>query len=63
VNKHFSKAESIRKFVIIDRELTEESGHLTPSLKVKRDVVVRDFAPSVEEIYETGPMTGPSEKF
>jgi long-chain acyl-CoA synthetase len=63
VNKHFSKAESIRKFVIVDRELTEESGHLTPSLKVKRDVVVRDFAPSVEEIYETGPMTGPSEKF
>lgn len=63
VNKHFSKAESIRKFVIIDRELTEESGHLTPSLKVKRDVVVRDFAPAVEEIYETGPMTGPSEKF
>lgn len=63
VNKHFSKAESIRKFVIIDKELTEESGHLTPSLKVKRDVVVRDFAPAVEEIYETGPMTGPSEKF
>ena len=63
VNKHFSKAESIRKFVIIDRELTEESGHLTPSLKVKRDVVIRDFAPAVEEIYETGPMTGPSEKF
>ena len=63
VNKHFSKAESIRKFVIIDRELTEESGHLTPSLKVKRDVVIRDFAPAVEEIYETGPMTGPSDKF
>lgn len=63
VNKHFSKAESIRKFVIIDRELTEDSGHLTPSLKVKRDVVIRDFAPAVEEIYETGPMTGPSDKF
>jgi long-chain acyl-CoA synthetase len=57
VNKNFSKAESIRKFVVLTQELSEESGHLTPSLKIKRDVVLRDFAPSVQEIYETGPQT------
>jgi long-chain acyl-CoA synthetase len=51
VNRHFSRAESIRKFVVIDRELTEESGHLTPSLKIKRDAVMRDFAADVAEIY------------
>ncbi len=51
VNRHFSRAESIRKFVVIDRELTEESGHLTPSLKIKREAVMRDFDPAVEEIY------------
>ncbi len=51
VNRHFSRAESIRKFVIIDKELTEESGHLTPSLKIKRDAVLRDFASAVNEIY------------
>jgi long-chain acyl-CoA synthetase len=51
VNRHFSRAESIRKFVVIDRELTEESGHLTPSLKIKRDAVLRDFASAITEIY------------
>jgi long-chain acyl-CoA synthetase len=50
-NKLVSRAESIRKFVIIDSELTEASGHLTPSLKLKRSVVMKDFASAVEEIY------------
>lgn len=57
VNKNFSKAESIRKFVIIGQELTEETGHLTPSLKIKREVVLRDFSPVVEEMYQAGPIT------
>jgi long-chain acyl-CoA synthetase len=57
VNRHFSRAESIRKFVVIDRELTEESGHLTPSLKIKRDAVLRDFAPAIAEIYGSAPDT------
>ncbi|MCX8529400.1 MAG: AMP-dependent synthetase/ligase [Rhodoluna sp.] len=57
VNRHFSRAESIRKFVIIDRELTEESGHLTPSLKIKRDAVLRDFAPAIADIYGSAPDT------
>ena len=50
-NKEVSKAESIRKCVIIGTELTESSGHLTPSLKLKRNVVMQDFAWAVEEIY------------
>ncbi len=58
VNKHFSRAESIRKFTVIGQDLSEESGHLTPSLKIKREVVLRDFAPAVEEIYQSGPETG-----
>ena len=58
VNKNFSKAESIRKFVVIDRELTEDSGHLTPSLKIKRDAVMRDFSNFVDELYSSSPMTG-----
>jgi len=51
VNSQVSKAESIRKFVIIDSELSEASGHLTPSLKIKRNVVISDFAWAVDEIY------------
>ena len=58
VNKNFSKAESIRKFVVIDRELTEDSGHLTPSLKIKRDVIAREFAGAIDELYASAPMTG-----
>jgi long-chain acyl-CoA synthetase len=51
VNNQVSKAESIRKFVIIDSELSEASGHLTPSMKIRRNVVVTDFAAAVDEIY------------
>jgi long-chain acyl-CoA synthetase len=51
VNKSFSTAESIRKFVVIDAELTEASGHLTPSLKIKREAVARDFAKEIAELY------------
>lgn len=54
VNKNFSTAESIRKFVIINAELTESSGHLTPSLKIKREAVARDFAKEIAELYAGG---------
>lgn len=54
VNLNFSTAESIRKFVIINAELTEGSGHLTPSLKIKRAAVARDFAKEIAELYEGG---------
>ena len=54
VNKNFSTAESIRKFVVINAELTEKSGHLTPSLKIKREAVARDFAKEIAELYADG---------
>jgi long-chain acyl-CoA synthetase len=54
VNKNFSTAESIRKFVVIPAELTEASGHLTPSLKIKREAVARDFAKEISELYADG---------
>jgi long-chain acyl-CoA synthetase len=50
-NKAVSRAESIRKFVILDTDFTEETGHLTPSLKVKRSVVAADFAARIEALY------------
>ena len=51
VNKLFSKAEQVRSFDILDVELTEASGHLTPSLKIKRSKVMADFDLQVERIY------------
>ncbi|MFC4591101.1 AMP-dependent synthetase/ligase [Sphaerisporangium corydalis] len=50
-NTLVSKAEQVKKFVVLDTDFTEESGHLTPSLKVKRNLVTRDFAPSIEALY------------
>jgi long-chain acyl-CoA synthetase len=50
-NTAVSKAESIRKFVILDSDFTEDSGHLTPSLKLKRNVVMRDFQDEVDALY------------
>ncbi len=50
-NKAVSKAESIRKFTILPGEWTEEGGQLTPSLKLKRNVVVRESRAEVEALY------------
>ncbi len=50
-NAAVSKAESIRRFTILDTDFTEESGHLTPSLKLKRTLVMRDFADEVDTLY------------
>ncbi|MGP3535102.1 AMP-dependent synthetase/ligase [Microbacterium sp. RD1] len=50
-NKGVSRAESIRKFTILDTEWTEASGHLTPKLSIKRNVIMTDFADAIEELY------------
>ena len=52
VNSKFSQAEQIRAFEILDVELTEASGHLTPSLKIKRARVLEDFKLHVDRIYK-----------
>ena len=51
VNTQFSTAESIRKFALLPKDLTEKSGHLTPSLKIKRSVVVDDYSQLIDDIY------------
>ncbi|MEJ5915441.1 AMP-dependent synthetase/ligase [Pseudokineococcus sp. 1T1Z-3] len=50
-NEAVSRAESVRRFVLLPGDLTEESGHLTPSLKLKRTVVLADYAREVEALY------------
>ncbi|MFI7442211.1 AMP-dependent synthetase/ligase [Nonomuraea indica] len=52
-NALVSKAEQIKKFAVLDADITEESGHLTPTLKIKRNVVMRDFAADVEALYHS----------
>jgi long-chain acyl-CoA synthetase len=50
-NQRVSRAESVRSFTILDAELTEASGHLTPKLTIKRGPVMKDFAADIEHIY------------
>jgi len=54
-NRAVSRAESIRAFAILDVDFTEANGYLTPSLKVKRTLVLADFADQVEGIYAGKP--------
>lgn len=50
-NKAVSKAESIRKFTVLADDFTEANGYLTPSLKLKRNMVMKDYASEVEALY------------
>ena len=50
-NKAVSKAESIRKFTVLAGDFTEDNGYLTPSLKLKRNMVMKDYASEVEMLY------------
>jgi len=55
-NKGVSRAESIRKFEILDTEWTEASGHLTPKMSIKRNVILSDFEKQIEGLYSV-PVT------
>jgi long-chain acyl-CoA synthetase len=57
-NTAVSKAESIRKFTVLPGDFTEENGYLTPSLKLKRNIVMRDFHDDVEALYTPAPSRG-----
>ena len=50
-NLSVSQAEAIKSFRIVASDFTESSGHLTPSLKVKRAQVLKDFEDVVDEMY------------
>ncbi|GLP67573.1 MULTISPECIES: AMP-dependent synthetase/ligase [unclassified Streptomyces] len=51
-NKMVSRPESIRRFTILPTDFTEAAGHLTPSMKLRREAVMRDFAGEIEGLYE-----------
>ena len=50
-NEAVSRAESIRKITVLPTDFTEANGYLTPSLKVKRAAVLRDYAPTIDDLY------------
>jgi long-chain acyl-CoA synthetase len=54
-NKAVSQAEAIKKFRVLGADFTEENGTLTPSLKLKRAVVMKEFGTEVEALYQKDP--------
>ncbi len=53
VNTTVSRAEAIKVFRVVPTDFTETTGHLTPSLKIKRAQVMKDYADVVDSIYST----------
>ncbi|MBP3088071.1 long-chain fatty acid--CoA ligase [Corynebacterium sp. sy017] len=52
VNSTVSHAEAIKKFYILDRDLSEEADELTPTMKVKRNIVARRYADAIDHLYK-----------
>ncbi|TDU76694.1 long-chain acyl-CoA synthetase [Streptomyces sp. KS 21] len=50
-NQLVSRAESIRRFAVLPGQFTEARGHLTPSLKLKRAAIARDYEREIEDLY------------
>ncbi|MER5448085.1 AMP-dependent synthetase/ligase [Streptomyces sp. NPDC002766] len=51
-NKLVSRPESIRRFTVLPVDFSEEGGHLTPSMKLRREVVMKEFTAEIEGLYE-----------
>jgi long-chain acyl-CoA synthetase len=51
-NQRYAQVEQAKRFAILDHDLSQEAGELTPTLKVKRDVVARRYAAQLDSLYE-----------
>jgi long-chain acyl-CoA synthetase len=52
VNARFARIEQVKRFDILDRDLSQSAGELTPTLKVKRPVIHERYADRIERLYE-----------
>jgi long-chain acyl-CoA synthetase len=52
VNKKFARVEQVKKFFLLDTQLTAEDEELTPTMKLKRKLVQQKYAPQIEAMYQ-----------
>jgi long-chain acyl-CoA synthetase len=51
INSNLAPYEQVKKFRVLPLQLTVDNGYLTPTMKVKRSVIARDYAKLVKEMY------------
>src|SRR4051812_9718762 len=51
-NEDFAKIEQVKKFKLLDRELSQDEGELTPTLKLKREAVYDNFSDQIDALYD-----------
>ena len=51
INKHLTLIEKIKKFILINKEFTIENGMLTPTLKLKRKEIIKNYKQQLESLY------------
>jgi long-chain acyl-CoA synthetase len=52
VNERFARIEQVKRFAVLDRDLTQADGELTPTLKVKRAAVYDLYRETLERLYD-----------
>jgi len=53
-NSQVAQVQQIKKFVVLEKEWTDSSGELTPTLKLKRNVIAEMYNEEIESMYEEG---------
>ena len=51
INQKFARVEQVKKIEILPADLSQEGGELTPTMKVKRNVVADKYAERIEALY------------
>jgi long-chain acyl-CoA synthetase len=49
--KDYARVEQIRKFTLLDTEWSQDTGEMTPTMKVKRKVINQKYGPVIEAMY------------
>lgn len=53
-NSQVAQVQQVKKFVVLEKEWTDSSGELTPTLKLKRNVIAEMYSEEIESMYEEG---------
>jgi long-chain acyl-CoA synthetase len=59
VNASVSRAEQVKRYAVLPRDLSQDEGELTPTMKLKRAVIYRRYAAEIDALYESREAASP----